>query len=94
MATAKLKRKPRLSNSKNPRRCAVREGHKRAKDHFFFPSLSFLFLIRDVVGESSRICHGRGGSPPWCKTERGIAAPQSVEVEVEDRGFVVRSQFE
>jgi hypothetical protein len=42
---------------------------ERYLGHFFFPSLSFLFLIRNVVGESSR--HGRGGSLPWCKTERG-----------------------
>ena len=36
---------------------------------FFFVSFFYSFLIRDVVGESSR--HGRGGSLPWCKTERG-----------------------
>ena len=53
-----------------------RARRKRAKDIvlrypglFFFVSFFSLFLVRDVVGESSR--HGRGGSLPWCKTERG-----------------------
>ena len=36
---------------------------------FFFVSFFSLFLIRYVVGESSR--HGRGGSLPWFTTERG-----------------------
>ena len=35
---------------------------------FFFVSFFSLFVIRDVVGESSR--HGRGESLTWCKTER------------------------
>ena len=51
----------------------MREGHstreRKMPRSFFFPSLFFLFLIRCVVGESSR--HGRDGSLPWFTAERG-----------------------
>jgi len=62
----------RLDTTIRERAGSSQEGRKRAKDtpgYFSLFLFSLLFLIRDVVGESSR--HGRGGSLPWCKTERG-----------------------
>ena len=54
------------SNPTSPRdgwyRAPIVVGKIRKGKEFFIP-------IQDVVGESSR--HGRGGSFPWCTTERG-----------------------